>query len=102
MFSVQSGHVSAHHMFPLSKRELWAIDSALAIEHVTSFSFLLNPLAIHGLHISSQYCFEHSFWTDTRMSILLNALLMSADEDLIRSALQWLGNTMIFQREVNN
>lgn len=37
------------------------------------------------------------FRTDARLRIVLNPLSMTADEDLIESALEWLGNTMSFQ-----
>jgi hypothetical protein len=36
---------------------------------------------MNGLHVSSQYGFEHLFWTNAIPSILLNASSMSADED---------------------
>jgi hypothetical protein len=52
---------------------------------------------IHGLHVLSQYCSERLFWTDARLSNLLNASSMSANEDLIKSALQWHGNTTTFK-----
>lgn len=53
---------------------------------------------IHGLHVSSKYLFECLFWTDAQLSNLLNASSMSNDEDFIKSALQWLGNTIPFKR----
>jgi hypothetical protein len=60
----------------------------------------ISNLSFDGLHVSSQYYFECSFWTDFRLSILLNASSMSADEDFIPSALQWLGNIMTFKRRL--
>ena len=80
--SCWSGHQTLHNYKRLRHKHQW----------------FLACVSIQGLHVSSQYCFERSFWTDALLRILLNALSMSADGDISKSALQCLGNTIPFKR----
>jgi hypothetical protein len=60
----------------------------------------LTTITIHELHVWSQCCLECSL-EDWRLTEGSTQYILS-DEDLFQSALQWLGNTMTFQKEANN
>jgi hypothetical protein len=61
----------------------WLNNNVLASGGIIPMLCLVD---IHWLHVLSQYCFERSFCTDDQLSILLNASLLSTDEDFIRRA----------------